>query len=259
MNMHLTWKFEVNRARSVCYCDRKSRAACAQSFALWQQATIEITRRNHSIAVCSGHVYILWHCRFCDRKSRATSAQSFALWQQATIESTRRDHSSSFFWASSFIHCLASLDFRAGVEQPFGCLIVQNHQAVQSVGRSINWTLEDDMVDGLFCATLTGRRGGPSPFVPAGAKTPDTGAEGVKSDPGSSWEGHSGCVCTGIWNWSAESCGVVRPLRVPLMIRPLRRTYVVVVREADELLCGGYKWVSRFEAPCNSTCLAYTQ
>ena len=29
-------------------CDRKSRAACAQSFAPWQQATIEITRRDHS-------------------------------------------------------------------------------------------------------------------------------------------------------------------------------------------------------------------
>jgi len=27
-----------------CCCDRKSRAACAQIFALWQQATIEITR-----------------------------------------------------------------------------------------------------------------------------------------------------------------------------------------------------------------------
>jgi len=38
--MHLTWKIEVNRASSVCYCDRKARAACAQSFALWQQATI---------------------------------------------------------------------------------------------------------------------------------------------------------------------------------------------------------------------------
>jgi len=38
-----------------------------------------------------------------------------------------------------------------------------------------------------------------------------------------------------------------------LMIRPLRRTYVVVVRKTDELLCGGYKWVSRFEAPCTST------
>jgi len=29
-------------------CDRKSRAACAQSFAPWQQATIEIMRRNLS-------------------------------------------------------------------------------------------------------------------------------------------------------------------------------------------------------------------
>ena len=29
-------------------CDRKARAACAQCFALWQQATIEIMHRNHS-------------------------------------------------------------------------------------------------------------------------------------------------------------------------------------------------------------------
>ena len=29
-------------------CDRKSRAACAQSFALWQQATIEFTCHDHS-------------------------------------------------------------------------------------------------------------------------------------------------------------------------------------------------------------------
>jgi len=29
----------------------------------------------------------------------------------------------------------------------------------------MNWTVEDDMVDGLFCATLTGRRGGHIPFV----------------------------------------------------------------------------------------------
>jgi len=36
---------------------------------------------------------------------------------------------------------LAALDFGAGVEQPFGCLIVQNRQAVQSVGRSMDWTL----------------------------------------------------------------------------------------------------------------------
>jgi len=102
-------------------------------------------------------------------------------------------------------------------------------------------------------ATFTGRRGGHTPFVQAGAETSDTGAEAVKPNPGSYWEGHSGGVCIGICNYSAESCGVVYPLRVPLMIRPLRRTCVVVVREADQLLCGGYKWVSRFEVPCNST------
>jgi len=60
---------------------------------------------------------------------------------------------------------LATLDFGAGVEQPFGCLIVQNRQAVHSVVRSMDWRLEDNMVDGLvFCATLTGRRGRPYPI-----------------------------------------------------------------------------------------------
>ena len=96
---------------------------------------------------------------------------------------------------------MAALDFGAGDEQPFGCLIVQNRQAVQSVGRSLDWALEDDMVDRLFfCATLTGRKGGHTPFVQAGAETSGTGAEAVEPDPGSFWESHSGCVCTGIWN-----------------------------------------------------------
>jgi len=40
-------------------CDRKARAASAQSFALWQQATIEITRRDHSIIACSRHIYMV--------------------------------------------------------------------------------------------------------------------------------------------------------------------------------------------------------
>jgi len=57
----------------------------------------------------------------------------------------------------------------------------------------MDWTLEDNMADSLFfCATLTGRRGGHTPFVQAGAETFDTGAEAVKPDPGSSWEAHSG-------------------------------------------------------------------
>jgi len=96
---------------------------------------------------------------------------------------------------------LAALDFGAGVEQPLGCLIVWNRQAVQSMGRSMDWTLEDNTVDGLFfCATLTGRTGGHTPFVQAEAETSDTGAEAVEPDPGSSWEGHSGRVGTSVWN-----------------------------------------------------------
>ena len=105
------------------------------------------------------------------------------------------------------------------------------------------------MVDGLFfCATLTGRRGCHIPFVQAGVETSDTGAEAVKPGPGSSWEGDSG-VGGGVRDEIAESCGVVRPFRIPLMIRPLQRTYAVVVRKTDELLCARYNWVSRLEAP----------
>jgi len=75
---------------------------------------------------------------------------------------------------------LAALDVETDVEQPFDYLVVQNREAVQSVEMSLDWTLEENMVDGLFfCATLTGRRGGHTPFVQAGAEKSDTGAEVV--------------------------------------------------------------------------------
>jgi len=95
----------------------------------------------------------------------------------------------------------------------------------------MDWTLEDNMVDSLFfCATFTDRRGGHTPFVQAGAETSDTGTEAVELDPGSSWEGHCGWVGAGVGDENAESCGAVRPICILLIIRPLRRTYVVVVR-----------------------------
>jgi len=37
-------------------CGQKARAACAQSFALCQQATIEITRHDHFIIACLHHI-----------------------------------------------------------------------------------------------------------------------------------------------------------------------------------------------------------
>ena len=93
-------------------------------------------------------------------------------------------------------------------------------------------------VDGLDIGGRHGRRfvllrhthrpqRGDTPFAQAGAETSDTGAEAIKPDLSSSWQGHSG-VSTGVGDENAESCGAVHPLRIPLVIRPLRRTYVVV-------------------------------
>ena len=42
-----TYALESTHCQPFC-CDRKPRAACAQSFASWQQATTEIMRRNLS-------------------------------------------------------------------------------------------------------------------------------------------------------------------------------------------------------------------
>jgi len=39
-------------------CDRKARAACGQSFKLWQQATIDSTCHDNSIIASSRHIYM---------------------------------------------------------------------------------------------------------------------------------------------------------------------------------------------------------
>jgi len=55
-----TWHdLDILVTSPVC-CDRKARAACVQSITLWQQATIEIMRRNHSIIACSCHILVLF-------------------------------------------------------------------------------------------------------------------------------------------------------------------------------------------------------
>jgi len=58
-----------------------------------------------------------------------------------------------------------------------------------------------------------------------------------------------GCRCRG---WKCGVLWVVRPLRIPLVIRQVRRTYVVV-GWTNEMICDGYKRVSRFEVPCICT------
>jgi len=93
----------------------------------------------------------------------------------------------------------------------------------------MDWTLEYNMVDGLFfCTTFTGRRGRNTPFVQAEAETSDSGAEADKLDPRCSSEGHSRRV--GVGDESAGSHGVVQPLRIPSVVHAERRTSDVVVR-----------------------------
>jgi len=60
----------------------------------------------------------------------------------------------------------------------------------------------------FFCATLTGRRRGHTPFAQARAETSDTDAEAVEPDPHCSWEDHSGSEChcgdenmEFLWGW----------------------------------------------------------
>jgi len=157
------------------------------------------------------------------------------IWLCKLLDTPTRNHSrrpsSAFELHSSSNHCLAAFDLGAGVEQQFDCLIVQNRQAMQSMGSSMDWTSEDNMDDFLFfCAILTGRRGVHTPFVQAGAETSDVGTEVVKPEPGSSWVGLSGGLVAGVVDENAESCRVVLPLHIPLVIHPLRCMYVVVVR-----------------------------
>ena len=74
------------------------------------------------------------------------------------------------------------------------------------------------MVNGLFCfVTLTDCRGGHTVFVHTGGETSDTGAEAGKPNSGCS-EGHSKGVGAGFGDESAESCGVVCPLHILLVI-----------------------------------------
>jgi len=42
-------------------CDWKGRAASAQSFTLWQQATTKISRRAQFISACSRHMGVVLH------------------------------------------------------------------------------------------------------------------------------------------------------------------------------------------------------
>ena len=70
-------------AAPLC-CDWKARVASSQSFTLRQQATIEITRRAHSISACSCHICmgVVLHAHpVCDE----SHIQHNVNWEYATL------------------------------------------------------------------------------------------------------------------------------------------------------------------------------
>jgi len=62
----------------------RSRATSAQSFTLWQQATIEITRRDHSITACSRHAYMGAHSSRTSRSWRMQRRLPMVSQKQST-------------------------------------------------------------------------------------------------------------------------------------------------------------------------------
>jgi len=151
-----------------------------------------------------------------------------------------------------FYPLLAHLDIRAGVEQPFGLSL-----RPEPSGRVVR-----GKVDGLDSGGWQGRR-----FVLRHTHRPQrrlypiyTGRSGnVQHQCGGSWAGPRLFLGGSFWECVPVSGIKVQSLvglsaHCVLTIRPLHRTYVVVVvRKTDELLCGGYKWVSWFETPCSCT------
>jgi len=93
-----------------------------------------------------------------------------------------------------------------GVEQPVGCLIIQSRQSMHSMGRSMGWTLKDNMVNGLISfATLAGRRSGHTQFIQTRAETSDINAGVVELDTRCSWQGYSRGLGVDVWDESTES------------------------------------------------------
>jgi len=106
----------------------------------------------------------------------------------------------------------------------------------------MDWTLvEDNMVNGLFfCATLTSCSRAITHLCKQEWKRLTlvqrelcrTHAVLCKAIPGG-WVPMSGMG-------SAESRSVLQPLRIPSVIRPERRAFVVDASQTDKSLCGAY-------------------
>ena len=115
---------------------------------------------------------------------------------------------------------MAALDLVADVEQTFNCPIVQNRQAMQTMG-SMDWTLWTTW--SMVCSSAPHSQA-TEEAIPHLYKQ-----EWKRSTPVRRWPSRTQALLgkvipTGVdgsvGDENVESCGVVRPLRIPLVIRP---------------------------------------
>jgi len=126
---------------------------------------------------------------------------------------------------------------------------MQNHQAMHSMRRSKDWSLKDNMVNGLLlCAR-------PTPQAEEGAiphlykqerKRPTPVRRRLSRSHAVTGRAIPGGSVPSVGDDSMESRSALQQLRIPSVTCPERRISVVV-RRTDELCGGGYKWVGRFE------------
>jgi len=87
----------------------------------------------------------------------------------------------------------------------------------------MDWTLEDNMVDGLFfCATLTSRRREHTHLCKQEQKRPTPVRRLLSLIHMLFFGGRFRRVGPGVGDESTESCRVVQPPRLPLVMRPER-------------------------------------
>ena len=150
-------------------------------------------------------------------------------------------------------HCSSALDLGASVEQPFDCLISRTVKPCSPGGG--RWVGHWRTTWSTVCSSAPHSQAAEEAIphlCKQEQKLPTPVRRRLKRTPAILGRVIPG-VCAGVGDESVESRKVVQPLRVPLVIRPLRRTYVTVVWWNGELLCAGCKRVSRFKRPCIHT------
>ena len=139
---------------------------------------------------------------------------------------------SSSFEPVVTIHCLAALDLRAGVEQPFNYSISSPRTARPRSSWGGRW-IGQRTTRSTVCSSAPHSQAAEEDIrhlCKQQRKSPTPMRRRLNSDPCCSWQDHSRRVDAGVGDERTDSRGVVQPLRIPSVIRPLRRTYAVVVR-----------------------------